>query len=340
MKKLDIFTSGQDGYHTYRIPSLIVAPNGDLLAFCEGRRNSRSDHGDLDLMLKRSEDGGETWSAQQVVYGEEGEITIGNPCPVVDMDTGTVWLPFCRDNDEVLITCSIDDGTTWTEPEEITREVKDGAWTWYAAGPGVGIQLRHGEHRGRLVIPCDHRAPDTYNNGSHTFYSDDHGESWQLGGAIQPGANECQVVELDDGRLVMNIRMQEFNQGHRGVACSDDGGETWAELRHDEGLPCPICQASFVGSRDYLLFSNPVPPGEAAAGRGERVNTTVRLSEDEGDTWPVARLLHEGPGAYSCLCVLPEGEIGCLYEAGSEHAYEHLVFAKFPRGWLEEGQTG
>ena len=332
MRKVDVFTSGADGYHTYRIPSLLVSPGGHLLAFCEGRRNGRSDHGDLDLLMKRSEDGGETWSEQQVVYGEEGEITIGNPCPVVDGDTGMIWLPFCRNNGDVLITCSADDGRNWTEPRDLTADVKREEWTWYATGPGVGIQLEGGAYRGRLVIPSDHRAPDSYEWGAHVFYSDDHGQTWELGEAIQPGANECQAVELVDGRLMMNMRMQGYHEGFRGVAFSDDGGATWSQLRHDEHLPCTICQASFLKCGDRLLFSNPVPPE-----REKRVNMTVRMSADEGKSWPLARLLHEGPAAYSCLCALPDGDIACLYEAGEETAYEQLVFARFSREWLEAG---
>jgi len=337
MRQTDVYRSGADGYHTYRIPSLIATPNGALLALCEGRRSGRSDHGDIDLLLKRSEDGGETWSQQQVVHGEEGEATIGNPCPVVDAQTGVIWLPFCRDNDDVLLTSSADEGKTWSEPVDITAQVKRDEWSWYATGPGVGIQLSRGSHQGRLVIPCDHRMPESNDMDAHAFYSDDHGRSWQVGQAIQPGADECQVVELDDGRLLMNIRMQTHRKGYRGVATSRDGGTSWSQVHHDEHLPCPICQASFLKWGDVLLFSNPVPPGPATVEGRDRVNMTVRLSEDGGTTWPVARMLHQGPAAYSCLCGLPDGSIGCLYEAGEEAGYERLTFARFTREWLEPG---
>ena len=326
---INLFNSGRDGYHTYRIPGLLLSPRGALLAFCEGRRNSRSDHGDIDLLLKRSEDGGTTWSKQQLVYREEGEITIGNPCPVVDGETGMIWLPFCRNNDQVLITYSSDDGITWAKPRDITPDAKRKGWIWYATGPGIGIQLERGEYRGRLVIPCDHQIPEDYGSGSHAIYSSDHGRSWHRSTAIQPCGDECQVVELEDGRLLMNMRMQDRIEGYRALARSGDGGETWSEPVYDENLPCVVCQASFIRDGSRLLFSNPAPPGPATYERGERINLTVRASEDEGKSWPITRFLHEGPSAYSCLCALHDGEIGCLYEGGEKSCYERIIFKRF-----------
>ena len=181
--RVDVFTAGQEGYHTFRIPALLVSPRGTLLAFCEGRKTGRGDHGDLDLVLKRSGDGGKTWGPVELVYEEGGQekVTIGNPCPVVDRDTGVIWLPFCRDNDDVLVTSSDDDGRTWSKPRLITADVKKPDWGWYATGPGNAIQLTRGKHRGRLVIPCDHRVKgDDKDWGtagrSHVIYSDDHGK--------------------------------------------------------------------------------------------------------------------------------------------------------------------
>lgn len=147
-----LFRSGTDGYHTYRIPALLVTPKQSVLAFCEGRKTGSGDHGDLDLLLKRSTDGGRTWSDQMIVYEEGGDakITIGNPCPVVDSQDGTIWLPFCRDNKEVLIAYSKDEGQTWSQPRNISASVTRPDWVWVATGPGIGIQLRHGPHAGRL----------------------------------------------------------------------------------------------------------------------------------------------------------------------------------------------
>ena len=207
---MQVFIGGMEGYHTFRIPSLIVTKRGTLLAFCEGRKTDRLDHGDIDLVLKRSGDRGGTWSAQQLVYEEGGteKITIGNPCPVVDDATGTIWLALCRNNDDVLVTSSNDDGLTWAEPLDITDDVKKPDWTWVATGPGVGIQLKRGKYQGRLVVPCDH---NTQINGeqvmfSHVFYSDDGGGSWKLGGSLDRHTDECQVVELSDGSLMLNMR--------------------------------------------------------------------------------------------------------------------------------------
>ena len=325
-----VFRAGQDGYHTYRIPALIVSPKGALLAFCEGRKTSRQDHGDVDLVLKRSTDGGKTWSQQQLIHedGGEAKITIGNPCPVVDAETGAIWLPLTRDNDRVLMLTSSDDGVTWSKPLDITSSVKKENWTWYATGPGNGIQLTQGKHRGRLVIPCDHRVNDVKERNlstrSHVIYSDDHGRTWQIGGLLTAGTNECAVVELESGELLINMR------SYRGKACralsrSNDGGLTWSEVTDDPNLVEPICQASLIRlplsdpkGTTRLAFSNPADPKS-------RKNLTLRLSNDGGNTWPVSKVLCAGSSIYSSLAALPEGNIGVLYERNN---YEELVFTR------------
>jgi len=148
---------------------------------------------------------------------------------------------------------------------------------------------------------------------------------------------------------MLNLRMQAHYQGCRAVAISRDGGETWGPLAHERNLPCPICQASFIryswaaaGGRSRLLFNNPASAGDASSGdrrkyRGERVKMTVRLSYDEGTTWPIAGLIHQGPSAYSSLAALPNGEIGLLYEKGADSPYETLSFARFSLEWLTDG---
>ena len=331
--KTAVFTSGDDGYHTYRIPALLATKKGTLLAFCEGRRNNGNDHGDIDLLVKRSEDGGATWSKQDVIYGEPGEVTIGNPCPVLDGRNNTIWMPFCRENSDVLMGKSEDDGLTWTDPIDITEDVKLPTWEWYATGPGVGIQLAHGPHAGRLVIPSDHREPDGYDCGSHVVFSDDAGDTWHIGQAIRPGANECQAVELLDGSLLMNIRMQTDSNGLRAVVRSGDGGITWSGLEHDKNLQCPKCQASLLrmsaDAEDQLLFTNPCTAEPPSPEYGKRAGMTLKVSGDAGESWTRSRVLHEGPAAYSCLAELTDGNAACLYEGGTESPYEHIYFEQF-----------
>jgi sialidase-1 len=202
--------------------------------------------------------------------------------------------------------------------------VKKPGWTWYATGPGVGIQLKGG----RLLIPCDSKSDGGKVRESHVIFSDDGGKSWKVGGVVGPDCNECQAVELADGSVMLNMRSFRGNN-RRLVAVSTDGGETFTKPVEDKELVEPVCQASILrlpGEKGGLLFSNP------ASTRREKM--TVRLSTDEGKTWAHARELHAGPAAYSCLTVLPGGEIGCLYERGDKNPYEEIVFARFGREWL------
>ena len=348
-QKTVVFQSGTDGYHTFRIPSVIATPKGDLLAFCEGRKTGRGDAGDIDLVMKRSTDAGQTWGPIQVVWDDAGN-TCGNPCPVVDERTGTIRLLLTwnrgddregdivarksKDTRRVFVTHSTDDGRTWAKPTDITAAAKKPEWTWYATGPGVGIQLRLGPHKGRMVVPCDHAAayPD-HKYASHVILSDDGGQTWRLGGVVRPAVNECQVIERTDGSLLLNMRSYAGKKC-RAVATSADGGETWTEARSDAALVEPVCQAGLVRTtpadaegRSVVLFSNPADPSK-------RVNMTVRASLDDAATWPHSRTLHAGPSAYSCLVRLPDGDAGCLYEAGEKNSYETITFARFPLAWV------
>lgn len=345
----DVYIAGEQGYNTFRIPAAIAAGNGTLLAFAEARRTGAGDAGDIDLVLKRSHDGGASWSPLQVV-GDNGPNTFGNPCPVVDRRTGTIWLLATqnlgtdREKDiiagtsqagrTVWVLKSRDDGATWSAPAEITASVKRPDWTWYATGPGVGIQTR----TGRLVIPANHAVAATGSHHSHVIVSDDGGGSWQLGGTVGSGTNESQVVELADGRLMLNMRNHPPKPANfRMVATSGDRGRTWSAPSPDRALIEPPAQASILRlttaaaqDRDRLVFSNP------ASARRERM--AVRLSYDEGASWPVLRIVHEGPAAYSSLVVLPDRSIGLLYERGTRSPYETLAFARFTLEWLTEGK--
>jgi sialidase-1 len=362
LRETILFQSGTGGYHTYRIPAMTVTTHGTILAFCEGRKHGRSDAGDIALLIRRSQDGGRSWSETRTVWDDPGN-TCGNPCAVVDHETGRIWLLMTwnrgddpetqiidgtsEDTRRVFVTHSEDDGVSWAEPEEITRDVKRENWTWYATGPGAGIQIEHGPHRGRLVIPCDHIEAETQHRYSHVFYSDDGGETWELGGRTpQPGVNECEVVELTGGQLMLNMRNHRPDSGRnhrpdsaeskltRKISLSRDGGVTWSAVRPAPELIEPICQASIRRYRwpeadepGLLLFSNP-------AHETDRRAMTVQISDDDGQTWNAGRPLHEGPSAYSCLAVMPDGDVGCLYEKGDAHPYESIVLARFPLAWL------
>ena len=341
LEQAALWTAGQDGYHTYRIPALLVTAKGSVLAFCEGRKTGSGDHGDVDLIMKRSTDGGRTWSPHRIVYEEGGtaKITIGNPCPVVDANTGTIWLPFNRDNKAVFITSSTDDGVTWSPPLNLSATTMKSDWDWVATGPGIGIQLTHGPHKGRLVIPSDHKrslASKQPEWNSHMMFSDDGGATWRISAPIQAGGNECQVIQRADGSLLVNTRMQGGWQGLRGTATSTDGGATWTAIAHEKQLPCPKCQGSLLRYDDRrLLFSNPHPPDpKDGKPSGSRVRLTVRSSTDDGLTWPLAKRLHEGPSAYSSLARLPDGTVLCLYEGGEKSPYQLLRLARFNLEWL------
>ncbi len=343
----DLFVSGTEGYHTFRIPSLLVTPKGTVLAFVEGRRAGQGDTGDIDLLLRRSEDGGNTWKATSLVW-EDGANVCGNPTAVVDEETGRIWLLLTwnlgtdteraiienrgKDTRRVFVTFSDDDGRTWDIPRDITSQAKKPEWGWYATGPGMGIQLKNGPHKGRLVIPCDHSYMDdegSYEYGSHIIFSDDNGQTWEIGGVIAPKMNECQVVELESipGAMLMNMRSY-YGNNLRAQAESIDGGNTWTKPFEVKDLIEPVCQAAILRyawsdepQGNLMLFSNPASTS--------RDNMTVKQSKDEGKTWSVVEILEEGPSAYSALAVLPGGKVLCLFERGMNNPYEKVTLATF-----------
>lgn len=364
-----VFQARTEGYNNFRIPALIRAANGDLLAFCEAREGG--DASEIDLVLKRSSDGGRTWGPLQVVQARDdfrglfGEnpppITVGNPAPVVDLmdpeHPGRIWLPYTLENDRVFVVFSDDHGRTWSERREITGDVKREGWGWYATGPVHSIQIQRGPHAGRLVVPTDHRlgdaGADRGPNGAHVVYSDDHGKTWKLGAVDDTyddglNANETTVVELNDGRLYFNTRDQNGPApGTRGEAYSADGGLTFS-LSGDETYrwfkPCPeildppVVQCALLrgastldgDARNIILFSGPDEDGPTGKGRSD---LRIRYSTDETKSWQDGPLIHVGPAAYSDMVkITPQGNrIGILYEAGDagKSAYSRIDFAVF-----------
>ncbi|MFV1963983.1 MAG: exo-alpha-sialidase [Pirellulaceae bacterium] len=355
--KLAVFTSGQEGYHTFRIPAIVVSGKGTLLAFCEGRRGAHGDTGDIDTVLKRSFDGGLTWGPLQVIW-DDGPHVCGNPCPVVDRTTGTIWLHSTRNDGRdhqraidagtsreprtAWVTKSTDDGATWSKPIDISPMVRKPHWRWYGTGPCNAIQTRSG----RLVIPTCYSAwvekdgKGFANYYPNVIYSDDHGKTWQTGGTAGDSGSEATLAELSDGSLMINVRNWPHLTRGRGVAVSKDGGLSWSEPTIDEVLIDSGCQASLISytsrptyAKNRLLFSNP------ASLSPRRHKLTVRLSYDDGKTWPVARLIHAGYSAYSNLVVLPDVSLGCLYEAGKPRGSASTIdFAAFTLDWLTDGE--
>ena len=337
-------------HNSVRIPAIVMTKEGTLLAFAEGRVGG--DSGNIDIILRRSTDLGKTWSKPQTVWNDGGNVC-GNPCPVVDQDTGIVWLLLTwnlgsdheraimagksRDVRHPYVTYSKDDGKTWAKPRRIDQARKP-HWRWYATGPGNAIQLTRGEHKGRLLIPANHsdhsRGGHPYR--SHVVWSDDHGKTWQLGGVLSDRTNEAAVVERSDGSVLLSTR--SYHGKHkRAMAASEDAGKTWGDVYLDNALHTPVCQGSILryswaeekdrGGRSRILFSSP--------GGSGRTHLTVRLSYDEGKTWPVGKVVYRGGSAYSNLITLPDGRIGMLYE---KDGYARIVFATFTLDWLTDGK--
>jgi sialidase-1 len=344
-----IFREVADGYNRLRIPAICITKAGTLLAFAEGREGG--DAGDIDTILRRSEDGGKTWSPIQVVWSD-GANTCGNPAPVVDYETGTVWLfntwNLGSDREGAImdgssgnvrrayLSKSDDDGRTWSKPVEMPH-LRKPEWRWYATGPCHGIQLTRGAHQGRLVVPANNSDRIMSKNReqsyrSHIIYSDDHGQTWTLGGVLEPLTNESTVVELCDGSLMQNMR--SYHGKHcRAVAVSRDGGVTFEKVYLDEALQSPVCQGNILryswpeDGRGRIVFSSP-------GGKG-RTDMTLRISYDDGATWEAERVIYAGPSAYSNLVKLPDGQLGLLYEKGAKGPYETITFATFSMKTIE-----
>jgi sialidase-1 len=359
-KPVLLWQQSDPSYDNFRIPALIVTKKGTVLAFAEGRAG-QEDSGDIDLLVKRSTDNGKTWSEQSVVWSDS-DNTCGNPCPVIDQSTGRIllmmtWNLGSVDEGDIIMKniddtrrpymCfSDDDGLTWSEPVDLTATCKNPDWGWYATGPGVAIQLKSKKYKNRIAIPANHSYTTNnkeekvteagYGYGSHVLLSDDGGTNWRMSTVITPGCNESQLVELSDGRLMMNMR--SYNRlGCRAISTSEDGGETWSDIEHALQLAEEVCQASFIdygmyGGEKMYLFSNPGNPVD-------RYYMTIKASFDDCETWSNDKLIFAGPSAYSCMTVLPDRNIGLLFEGGNDFRYENIVFVSINPDKLFEPGT-
>jgi len=352
----DVFVSGRDGINTYRIPSIVCTKEGTLLAFSEGRQINAADGTPTNIVLKRGFSKGEdrnlrsggsspsiswhtTWLPMQtVIRSIHGEAYM-NPVPLIDGSTGAIFLlvnyypqPYADLPAEIWLLVSRNEGVNWTPAVNITSAIGK-----HELGPGTGIQLKSG----RLMAAV-------YDG---VIFSDDHGKTWKASNRALGKPNETQVAELVDGTLVLNRRDKRYRQ----ILTSKDSGLTWSPPVPDPHLPDADCQGSLIRytrkdtrkSKNRLLFSNPVaglPPDSIKESdpRG-RFNITMRLSYDEGKSWPIAKVMRNGPGAYSSITILPDGSIGVLYEYGDRHNeyfnhYQKLVFARFNLEWLTDGK--
>ena len=314
-KRNYIFKNHTDGYKMYRIPTIIRSGNS-LLAFCEGRQ-SLFDHGHIDLVMKTSSDNGKTWSPLKLLWSD-GKNTCGNPAPVIDARTGYILLVWTLNNQRVMLMRSSDTGSTWTNPLDITANIKPDDWQWYATGPVHGIQLHNAQWQNRIIITCNHTLKGAGKHISHIIYSDDSGSSWHLGGVVPcVYSDECTVAELKDGRLMLNMRNEDRSIPDRKVCYSTDGGLHWSDCAFDSTLIEPVCQGSllpYCHDPKLLLFSNPDHIKK-------RKNLSLSVSNDEGKTWRKKILLQHGPSAYSDMTELPDGTVVCIYETGSFWPY-------------------
>lgn len=361
-QEVPVFVSGEEGHKSYRIPAIIGLPDGKLLAFCEGRVNHAGDFGDINIVLKTSVDGGNTWSALQTVVDYD-KLQAGNPAPVVDLldpayPKGRIFLFYNTGNNhegevrkghglrEVWYISSTDGGKSWSEPVNITTQThrpnQPGVnpaynfsedWRSYANTPGHAIQLTTGPHKGRIFVAANHSAGAPQQRfedyQAHGFFTDDHGKNFKLSETLSiPGSNESIAAELSGGRLMLNARNQKGDIRSRIVATSSNGGQSWDTAYFDKQLPDPVCQGTILTigkkkKKNILAFCN-------AADEQRRDNLTLRISYDDGNTWSRSLLVYKAadpkqsdPTAYSDIVLLNKKTIGVLYE---KNGYSTIQF--------------
>lgn len=354
-----LFKASQDpGYACFRIPSVVRTTRGTLLAFAEGRVLNCGDAADIDIVVKRSGDGGRTWGPLQVVNEGNGD-THGNPTPVVDRGTGRIVLAETyntgrTDSAGCTVPCdrtphlqySDDDGLSWSRPRDLSSEILPANWnSWYATGPVHGIQLSRGRHAGRLVFAVNTETWDgsrvTANNAA-LITSDDGGDHWDIGagdswpiaadGTFRQKPSEMTLTERADGSLLVSGREQDGTDlGHRTQAVSRDGGDSFVSpFRDVPDLYAPQVQGSTLRLGDRILLSCPADPDR-------RRTMTVRSSYDGGRTWDSVdrgTVVTTDWSGYSDLVDIGDGTVGLMYEGGAVDARDEIRFALFTEDWL------
>lgn len=356
-QQTDVFRAGAEGYHTFRIPAIVAAADGSLVAFAEARKENQSDPGggDIDLVSKRSSNGGLTWSALQLVDDPGERWGASNPTPVLDRSKGRLWILFNRwepgfgtersqpgaSNNQAWARYSDDHGRSWSAPRDLTRFARDyDNWGAMFLGPGGAIQTQSG----RLLVPAAMR-PDTYRlwiatpgfDGpallmrAYAFYSDDHGATWRRGQLLKAQTDENQLVELADGAILMDAR-----QGmgpHRWLGFSHDGGQSWSNPLAGQEVT-PICAAierwtlaSGSDGRNRILWTGPAGPA--------RKRLVARISYDEGQTFAAEKDIYGGLAAYSDIAILRDGTAGVLWERGVSAGYQYITFTRFDLAFVE-----
>lgn len=361
LEKVDVFPANTNGIARYRIPGIVVTPKGTVLAYSEARRNSSSDWGEIEIHLRRSTDGGKTWEAAKHIAhhgarlegnphkkkdGGEKEQTVNNPVAIVDRETGAIEFLYCINYARCYAMRSTDDGLTWSTPLDVTATFepfrKHYDWKVIATGPGHGIQLKSG----RLVVPiwlAYGKEGDHAPSAAATIYSDDHGKTWLAGDLAVPNnsefgnPNETMLAELSDGR-VMLVTRSVSKPNRKIITTSPNGATGWSKPAFHDQLWEPICMASITAHPSQpgtLIYSNPhtlkldAEGKETPAGRGKRENLSIKLSRDDGKTWPISKTLDAGPSAYSDLAVLPDGTVLCLWETKND-----IQCARFNLDWI------
>lgn len=360
--------AGQDNCDTYRIPGLITTNAGTLIAVYDNRyKRSKDLQEDIDIGMSRSTNGGNSWEPIKVIIdmGEYGghpeELNgTGDPCILYDHNTNTVWVAALwmsgastdlmvwnasqpgmtpEETGQFLLVKSTDDGITWSEPINITKQIKDPSWQLLLQGPGRGITITDGT----LVFPAQFKTDigePALDGGQYTchstlVWSSDGGKTWNIGTGAVSNTTEAQVVELIDGTLMLNMR-DDLNRKEKGVtngraiAVTRDLGKTWVvHPTSNSTLPEPNCMASLISAdinidgveKRVLFFSNP-------NNKNSRTNMTIKASLDEGSTWPEKYQLEiyepEGYG-YSCMTMVDENTIGILYEGSKELYFQKIA---------------